>query len=302
MKRFALIGAAGFVAPRHLKAINQTGNKLIAAIDPHDSVGILDSYSPDAAFFTSYERFERHISKLMANDETKLDYISICSPNYLHDTHIRLGLQNGINVICEKPLVLNKRNLDLLDEIKSKSQNEVYTVMQLRNHPNLIALKHSLSKFNIPNQNIIHEVELNYITPRGNWYFNSWKGEIEKSGGIATNIGIHLFDLLIWLFGEVVDYEVELNSQDKMRGSLKLKNANVKWFLSVDINDLPETAIQNNKNSFRSLLMDGNLIEFSDGFTDLHTVVYQNILKGKGLSIDDARPSIELVEKLRNTN
>jgi len=298
MKKFALIGAAGYIAPRHLKAIKQTENILCAACDPHDSVGILDSYFPLTNFFTSFERFERYIAKQNSNPETHLDYLTICSPNYLHDTHIRLGILNGMNVICEKPLVLFSNNLDLLEKNEEQTGKKVNTIMQLRYHPELIKLK---KKLDAGENSKRHSVELKYITPRGSWYHNSWKGDSEKSGGIATNIGIHLFDLLIWLYGEVSGYKILQSEESKMRGTLELKNADVNWFLSIDRNDLPEEALANNKVSFRSLKADGENIEFSDGFTDLHTKVYQEILEGRGLGIKDARPSIELVYKLRNT-
>jgi UDP-N-acetyl-2-amino-2-deoxyglucuronate dehydrogenase len=297
MKKFTLIGAAGYIAPRHLKAIKQTENILCAACDSHDSVGILDSYFPQTDFFTSFERFERYIAKQNSNHETHLDYLTICSPNFLHDTHVRLGLLNGMNVICEKPLVLFPSNLDLLEKIEEQSGKKVNTIMQLRYHPELIKLKNKLDS----NENSKrHSVDLKYITPRGNWYHNSWKGDVEKSGGISTNIGIHLFDLLIWLYGEVSNYKILQSEESKMRGTLELKNADVNWFLSIDRNDLPEEALANNKVSFRSLKADGENIEFSDGFTDLHTKVYQEILEGRGLGIKDAWPSIELVYKLRN--
>lgn len=297
MKRFALIGAAGYVAPRHLKAIKQTGNNLVAAYDPHDSVGILDGFFPKADFFTNYERFERFIHKQNYSTDSKLDYITVCSPNYLHDTHIRLGLQNGCDVICEKPLVLTAKNLDILRKLEVTTGRKVFTIMQLRYHPSLIELKSKLSKAS----GIKFSVVLKYITPRGNWYHNSWKGEESKSGGIATNIGIHLFDLLIWLFGKVNDFEIETSNENKIKGKLNLQNAEVDWFLSIDGSDLPETAVKNNKVSYRSLLIDGEEIEFSDGFTDLHTKVYEEIFDGRGLGIEDARSSIELVEKMRKS-
>jgi UDP-N-acetyl-2-amino-2-deoxyglucuronate dehydrogenase len=297
MKRFALIGAAGYVAPRHLKAIKQTGNNLVAAYDPHDSVGILDSFFPKADFFTNYERFERFIHKQNYSTDSKLDYITVCSPNYLHDTHIRLGLQNGCDVVCEKPLVLTAKNLDILQKLEVTTGKKVFTIMQLRYHPSLIELKSKLNK----TSGIKFSVALKYITPRGNWYHNSWKGEESKSGGIATNIGIHLFDLLIWLFGNVNDYQVEISDENKIKGKLNLQNAEVDWFLSIDGRDLPETAVKNNKVSYRSLLIDGEEIEFSDGFTDLHTKVYEEIFDGRGLGIEDARSSIELVEKMRKS-
>ena len=313
------------MAPRHLKAIQQTGNDLVAAYDPHDSVGIIDSYFPEADFFTNFERFERHIFKQNTNDETRLDYITVCSPNYLHDTHIRLGLQNDCDVICEKPIVLTSKHLDYLETLENEMGNRVYTVMQLRYHPALMELKSKLSNASVStdtqssinsnkhasmHSNIQsnkqethartrHKVELKYITPRGKWYHTSWKGDVEKSGGICTNIGIHLFDLLLWLYGDVQSFEIKHSDENKAAGRLILKEADVEWFLSIDKNDLPEETVLNKKISYRSLISDGEQIEFSDGFTDLHTKVYQEILDGRGLGIKDARPSIELVEKLR---
>lgn len=296
MKNFALCGAAGYIAPRHLKAIKDTGNNLIAALDPHDSVGIMDSYFPNADFFTNYERFERHLEKLSLFGETKVQYVTVCSPNYLHDTHIRLGLNIGADVICEKPLVLNPFNLDLLEKVESQTGKKVFTIMQLRYHTALINLKSKIDS----QAHKSFDVKLKYITPRGKWYHYSWKGDEEKSGGIATNIGIHLFDLLIWLFGNVIKSTLTLKQNDKMAGTLQLDKANVEWFLSIDKNDLPASALNSTKPSFRSLNIDGDEIEFSEGFTDLHTHVYQEIFKGNGLGINDARKSIELVYNIRN--
>lgn len=296
MKNFALCGAAGYIAPRHLKAIKDTGNNLIAALDPHDSVGIMDSYFPNADFFTNYERFERYLEKLSLFGDTKIQYVTVCSPNYLHDTHIRLGLNIGADVICEKPLVLNPFNLDLLEKVESQTGKKVFTIMQLRYHAALIALKSKIDA----QAHKSYDVKLKYITPRGKWYHFSWKGDEEKSGGIATNIGIHLFDLLIWLFGDVIKSNLTLKQNDKMAGTLQLNKANVEWFLSIDKNDLPASALNSTKPSFRSLNIDGDEIEFSEGFTDLHTQVYQEIFKGNGLGINDARKSIELVYNIRN--
>ena len=297
MKNFAICGAAGYIAPRHLKAIKDTGNNLIAALDPHDSVGIMDSYFPNSDFFTNFERFERHLEKLSLFGDTKIDYLTVCSPNFLHDTHIRLGLNIGADVICEKPLVLNPFNLDLLQKVEQQTGKRVYTIMQLRYHSALIDLKSKIDS----EKDKTFEVKLKYITPRGKWYHYSWKGDEEKSGGIATNIGIHLFDLLIWLFGDVIKSELKIKQNDKMAGSLQLKKANVEWFLSIDKNDLPESALNSARPSFRSLSINGNEIEFSEGFTDLHTKVYQEIFNGNGLGIEDARKSIELVYQIRNT-
>jgi UDP-N-acetyl-2-amino-2-deoxyglucuronate dehydrogenase len=299
MKNFALTGVAGYIAPRHLKAIKETGNNLIAALDPHDSVGILDQYFPDAAFFTEFERFDRHIEMLKRKQKDfKLDYLSICSPNNLHDAHIRFALRIGADAICEKPLVLNPWNLDALQSLEKEFNRKIYTVLQLRLHPSLIELKKNLLTKN-QEQRTKNRVILKYITSRGLWYNFSWKGDNQKSGGIATNIGIHLFDLLIWLFGKVEGYELETVQQNKMGGTLQLARADVKWFMSIDKNDLPEEALKNKHSTFRSIQIDGNEIEFTEGFTDLHTEVYKEIIAGRGFGIDDSRPSIELVQKIR---
>ncbi len=297
MKNFAMTGVAGYVATRHLSAIKDTGNRLIAAIDPHDSVGILDRFFPDVSFFTEYERFDRHLEKLKrTNPENKIDYLSVCSPNHLHDAHIRLALRLGANVICEKPLVLNPWNLDSLEELEKESEGNVNTILQLRVHPELVELK---NKLQAERSNKKHDVILTYITSRGPWYNYSWKGIPEKSGGIATNIGIHLFDLMIWLFGNVQRNEIYLSQNNKMSGFIELTNANVKWYLSIDRNDLPTETLKA-KPTFRSIKVDGNEIEFTEGFTDLHTKVYQETLNGKGFGINDARLSIELVYNIRN--
>ncbi|WKZ71036.1 MAG: Gfo/Idh/MocA family oxidoreductase [Melioribacteraceae bacterium] len=297
-KNFALTGIAGYIAPRHLKAIKETGNNLIAAMDPHDSVGILDQYFPETSFFTEFERFDRHLEKLRREEpENKLDYLSICSPNHLHDAHIRLGLRLGADVICEKPLVLNPWNLDILENLQNEFKQKIYTVLQLRVHPALIELK---NKIDADNSDKKKEVVLTYITSRGNWYNFSWKGDVRKSGGVATNIGIHFFDLLMWFFGKPVHSEVHINQDDKMGGFIELPNANVKWFLSIDGNDLPKSAIDAKQRTYRSILIDDNEVEFTQGFTDLHTLIYQNVLNGSGFGIEHARPSIELVHNIRN--
>ncbi|MCZ7604161.1 MAG: Gfo/Idh/MocA family oxidoreductase [Melioribacteraceae bacterium] len=297
-KNFALTGIAGYIAPRHLKAIKETGNNLIAAMDPHDSVGILDQYFPETSFFTEFERFDRHLEKLRREEpENKLDYLSICSPNHLHDAHIRLGLRLGADVICEKPLVLNPWNLDILENLQNEFKQKIYTVLQLRVHPALIELK---NKIDADNSDKKKEVILTYITSRGNWYNFSWKGDVRKSGGVATNIGIHFFDLLMWFFGKPVHSEVHINQDDKMGGFIELPNANVKWFLSIDGNDLPKSAIDAKQRTYRSILIDDNEVEFTQGFTDLHTLIYQNVLNGSGFGIEHARPSIELVHNIRN--
>ncbi|SMP13973.1 UDP-N-acetyl-2-amino-2-deoxyglucuronate dehydrogenase [Desulfurobacterium pacificum] len=299
MKRFALIGAAGYVAPRHMKAIKETGNLLVAAMDRCDSVGIIDTYFPDAAFFTEFERFDRHIDKLRRKGEG-IDYVSICSPNYLHDAHIRFALRNDADAICEKPLVLNPWNLDALKEIEEETGRKVYNILQLRVHPAIVSLKKRVEEESKEKQEK-YKIDLTYITSRGKWYFISWKGNINKSGGVATNIGIHFFDMLMWIFGEVKHYEVHYSEPlKKMAGYIELEKAEVRWFLSVDSKDLPEVAVKKGKRTYRSITVDGNEVEFSGGFTDLHTVVYQEILNGKGFGIEDARPSIELVYRLRN--
>ena len=294
---FALIGAAGFVAPRHMKAILDTNNTLVAAVDPFDSVGVLDSYFPDAHFFTSIERFQRHIEKLRTGpEEERIHYLSICSPNYVHDAHIRMALRSGADAICEKPLVISPWNLDLLTELESETGQRVYTVLQLRLHPALQALKQALDR----RQNRSKaDVVLTYITRRGNWYHISWKGDPEKSGGLAMNIGIHFFDLLLWLFGPVEKTEVHHVTEKNMAGLLELEWARVRWFLSIDEHDLPEQARANGKYAYRSITVDGEEIEFSGGFTDLHTRVYEQTLAGRGFDIETARPSIELVHQIR---
>ncbi len=299
MKRFALIGAAGYIAPRHMKAIKDTGNVLLAALDRCDSVGIIDSYFPEADFFTEFERFDRHIDKLRRKGE-KIDYVSICSPNYLHDAHIRFALRSGADAICEKPLVLNPWNLDALEEIEKESGHKVYNVLQLRVHPSIIELKEKIDE-EYRTRDKKYNIDLTYITSRGKWYFISWKGDIAKSGGVATNIGIHFFDMLMWIFGSVQHSEVHYSEPlRKMAGYIELERAHVRWFLSVDYNDLPEDIKQKGQRTYRSITVDGEEIEFSGGFMDLHTVVYKDILEGGGFGIKEARPSIELVYQIRN--
>jgi len=298
-KNFALIGAGGYVAPKHMKAIKDTGNNLIAALDISDSVGILDSYSFDVAFFTEFERFDRHVEKLRrANRDKRIHYVSICSPNYLHDAHIRFALRIGADAICEKPLVLKPWNLDALLEIEKETGNRIYNVLQLRVHPSIIALKQKVDANNTDGK---AEIDLTYITSRGKWYFYSWKGDIDKSGGIATNIGVHFFDMLMWIFGPVQRQEVHMAKADKMAGYLELEKANVRWYLSADRHDLPDEAKKKGKTTYRSIAVDGEEIEFSGGFTDLHTMVYQDIISGGGYGIEDARPSIELVHRIRES-
>jgi UDP-N-acetyl-2-amino-2-deoxyglucuronate dehydrogenase len=295
MKDFALIGAAGFIAPRHLKAIKETGNKLVAALDKFDSVGIMDSYFPNSSFFVEFERFDRHLEKLHRNGKS-IDYLSICSPNYLHDSHIRFGLRHGAKVICEKPLVLNPWNVEALDQIQKETGNEVYNILQLRLHPDIIALKEKVQKSD-PSK--IFDFDLAYITSRGNWYYTSWKGDIQKSGGIATNIGIHFFDMLIWIFGAVKENVVHIHTHDRAAGYLELERARVRWFLSIDENTLPKAAKEKGNRTYRSITMEGVEIEFSDGFTDLHTKSYEAILCGDGFNLEQSLPSIELAHSIR---
>lgn len=297
-KKFAIIGAGGYIAPRHMKAIRDTGNILVAALDSSDSVGILDSYTYDVAFFTEFERFDRHVEKLRRQgDDKRIQYVSICSPNYLHDAHIRFALRIGADAICEKPLVLNPWNLDALLEVERETGRKVYNILQLRTHPAIIALKEKVAKAKKKEK---YEIDLTYITSRGKWYFTSWKGNHEKSGGVASNIGVHFFDMLMWIFGAVKHHEVHLADERKMAGFLELENANVRWFLSVDRSDIPEEVRAAGKNTFRSITVDGEEFEFSEGFTDLHTVVYKEILAGRGFGMEDARASINLVYELRN--
>jgi UDP-N-acetyl-2-amino-2-deoxyglucuronate dehydrogenase len=301
MKNFAITGVAGFIAPRHLQAIKDTGNNLVAALDVNDSVGILDRYFPNASFFVEFERFERHLEHLKKkNHNEKIDYLSICVPNFLHDAHIRLALRVGANAICEKPLVLNPWNLDVLEELEQESGKRVYNILQLRVHPSLITLKNQIEKEIQINPSRKFNIDLVYITGRGFWYDYSWKGILEKSGGIATNIGIHLYDMLIWLFGEPVHSEVTLFEKRRMRGELELKNAFVKWFLSLEFADLPDGLFENGNTTYRSIKIEDKEIEFTKGFTELHTEVYRRILNGEGFGIKEARPSIELVYKIRN--
>lgn len=295
MKNFAMVGAAGYIAPRHLQAIKDTGNKLLAAMDRFDSVGIMDSFFPHADFFTEFERFDRHIEKLRRTGQM-LDYVSICSPNYLHDSHIRFALRHHADAICEKPLVLNPWNVDALADIEKETSKKVYTILQLRLHPNIIQLKKEVDASPVDK---IFDVDLTYITSRGKWYHHSWKGDEAKSGGIATNIGIHFFDMLLWVFGAKKDVKITSYEADKASGVLELRKARVTWMLSINENDLPAEAKSKGKRTFRSLKMNGNEIEFSDGFTELHTKSYSEILAGRGFGLTDARPSIELAYEIR---
>jgi len=296
---FALIGAAGFVAPRHLKAIKENGQKITAILDPNDSVGIIDSFYPNAAFFIEFERFDRHMEKLRRKeDQDRIHYVSICSPNYLHDAHIRCALRADAHAICEKPLVLNPWNADALHGLEAETGKKVNNILQLRLHPSIIELK---KKFEAQSKSKKHDIELTYITPRGKWYHYSWKGNITKSGGVATNIGIHFFDMLIWIFGKSVSSKLHYYRQDKAAGLLELENARVKWFLSLDSNDLPKIEANYSK-PFRSIKIDNEEIEFSEGFADLHTLSYKEILRGNGFGIEESRPSIEVVYEIRNSS
>lgn len=297
MKNFALIGAAGYIAPRHLKAIQDTHNNLIAALDKFDSVGIMDRYFPKADFFVEFERFDRHIEKLKRNG-IPLDYVSICTPNYLHDAHIRMALRSGADAICEKPLVLNPWNVDALATIEKESGQRINTILQLRLHPSIIALKEKVAREQKKEK---YDIDLTYITSRGNWYDISWKGNESKSGGIATNIGVHFYDMLSWIFGEVQENVVHLREKDKSAGYLEFEKARVRWFLSIDENSLPKKVREKGQRTYRSILIDTEEIEFSSGFTDLHTVSYQGILKGNGFGLQDAKQSVEIVHQIRNT-
>ena len=297
MKKFAIIGVSGYIAPRHLKAIKETDNELLVALDKFDSVGIMDSYFPNANFFTEFERFDRYIEKLKYSGK-KLDYISICTPNYLHDSHIRMALRRGADAICEKPLVLNPWNIDALSLIEKESGNKINTILQLRLLPSLISLKKSIDSSKNDKK---YDVDLTYITSRGNWYHYSWKGDESKSGGIATNIGIHFYDLLGWIFGDVKEVQVHSKSNSKVSGYIEFSKARVRWFLSIDENDLPDSVRKTGQRTHRSIKVDNSEIEFSSGFNDLHTESYKNILSGKGFGLDDARKSIELVHAVRNS-
>ncbi len=296
-KNFTLIGIAGYIAIRHVKAIKETGNDLVAALDRFDSVGFVDAFFPDADFFVEFERFDRHIAKLNRTGR-QIDYVSICSPNYLHDSHIRFALRSGADAICEKPLVLNPWNIDALLDYQEETGKKIYNILQLRHHPSIIALKNKID--NGPSDKI-YDIDLSYITSRGKWYHYSWKGDEHKSGGIATNIGVHFFDMLTWIFGEVKENKVHLLKKDKSAGFLQLEKARVRWFLSIDYNDVPDEIRKKGQRTFRSITVDGDEIEFSGGFTDLHTISYQEILAGRGYGVECARNSIQTVYDIRNT-
>ena len=297
MKNFVLIGAAGYIAPRHMKAIKATGNNLLAAYDPYDGVGIIDSHFPQSHFFTEFERFDRYIEKVKRAG-TNVDYVSICSPNYLHDAHIRYGLRIGADVICEKPVVLNSWNLEALIELEQEYKNKVYTIFQLRHHPAIIELKETIGNGLF---NKTYDIDLKYITSRGNWYFTSWKGDEEKSGGIASNIGVHFFDMLQWIFGPMKEFNVTIKTKDTNAGTLVLQKANVNWYLSINNDNLPQKIKEKGQTTFRNLSIEGKEIEFSKGFTDLHSISYENILKGKGFSLNEAKNSVEIVGAIRNS-
>ncbi|RAZ51769.1 Gfo/Idh/MocA family oxidoreductase [Campylobacter hyointestinalis] len=298
-KNFVLIGVGGYIAPRHMKAIKDTGNNLVAALDKNDSVGIMDSFFPQASFFTEFERFDRFVDKYHRSHDDKIDYVSIATPNYLHDSHIRFALRNNAYAICEKPLVLNPHNIDQLKIIEEESGKKVYNILQLRLHESIIALKEKISKELQEDPNKIYDIDLTYLTSRGKWYFVSWKGDESKSGGVATNIGVHFFDMLSWIFGSVEKNIVHIKNEDVNAGFMKLKNANVRWFLSVNYNYIPEDVKLSGKTTFRSITVNGEEFEFSGGFTELHTRSYEHILSGDGFGLDEARNSINIVSQIR---
>ena len=296
-KNFGIIGVAGYIAVRHLHAIKETGNNLLASLDKFDSVGRIDSYFPESDFFVEFERFDRHFDKLKRTG-TKIDYVSICSPNYLHDSHIRFALRHQAEAICEKPIVLNPWNIDALQEIENETGRKIYTVLQLRLHPKILELRDKIR--NGP-KGKIYDIDMTYVTSRGNWYSISWKGDIQKSGGIATNIGIHFFDMLSWIFGDTRKNIVHLSESHKAAGYLELENARVRWFLSVDYNDIPSALKEKGQRTYRSITVNGEEIEFSEGFTDLHTMTYNEILAGRGFGLKEARQSVETAYTIRNS-
>lgn len=297
MKKFALIGAAGYIAPRHMKAIKDTGNVLLASYDKFDSVGVMDSYFPNADFFVEFERFDRHVEKIKRQGNN-IEYVSICSPNYLHDSHIRFGLRVGADVICEKPLVLNPWNIDALAEMEKEYDKKIFNILQLRLHPSIIELREKV--LNGPADKI-YDIDLAYITSRGNWYYTSWKGDATKSGGIATNIGVHFYDMLTWIFGKVIENVVHVHTHDRAAGFLCLERARVRWFLSINEDTLPDAVKARGGRTYRSLTIEGEEIEFSDGFTELHTNSYKHILEGKGFGLEEARASIQIVYDIRHS-
>ncbi|WP_298749216.1 Gfo/Idh/MocA family oxidoreductase [uncultured Arcobacter sp.] len=300
-KNFGLIGASGYIAPRHMQAIKDTNNELVAALDPYDGIGIMDSYFPKASFFTEFERFDRFIDKYHRENEKRIEYISITTPNYLHDAHIRFALKSGADVICEKPLVLNPHNLEQLKVIEKETGKKVNNILQLRLHPSIIALKQKVLKELKNNPNKVYDIDLTYLTSRGKWYFISWKGDESKSGGIASNIGVHFFDMLCWIFGEVKENILHLKTVDANAGYLILKNARVKWFLSVNYNYIPLKIKEQGQTTFRSIKIDGKEIEFSAGFKDLHTKSYEEILSGNGFGLDESYNSIQIISDIRKS-
>lgn len=300
MKNFAIIGVGGYIAPRHLKAIKETGNNMVCALDKNDSVGIMDSFFPEASFFTEFERFDRHLYKIKDTSD-KVDFISITTPNYLHDAHIRCALRNGANAISEKPLVLNLKNIDQLKKLENETGKKVYNILQLRLHENIIKLKERIEKELKENPNKIYDIDITYLTSRGKWYFISWKGDESKSGGIATNIGVHFFDMITWIFGGVKQNIVHLKKADANAGYLELEHARVRWFLSVNYDYMPNEVKEKAQRTYRSITVNGEEIEFSGGFFDLHTRSYEEILKGNGFGLDEARNSINIVSCVRNS-
>lgn len=295
MTNFAMIGAAGYIAPRHMKAIKDTNNTLVAALDKNDSVGIIDSYFPNADFFTEFERFDRHLEKLKRTG-TQIDYLSVCSPNYLHDAHIRFGLRHDAHVICEKPIVLNPWNIDALLEIEKETGRRIYNILQLRLHPSVVALKEKIDR---DTSGKIHDIDLTYLTSRGNWYYTSWKGDVTKSGGIATNIGVHFFDMLTWIFGEVKQNTVHVHTHDRASGLLELEKGRVRWFLSINYDTIPAEIKEKGMRTYRTISIDGDEFEFSGGFTELHTRSYENILAGNGFGIEECKQAVQIVHDIR---
>lgn len=298
-KNFALIGASGYIAPRHLQAIKDTDNNLLAALDLFDSVGIMDTYFPSTDFFIEPERFDRHLEKLKYDKNIELDYVSICTPNYLHDSHIRLALRRNSDAICEKPLVLNPWNLDALSKMEKETGKRVWNILQLRLHKNILELK---KKVDASPKDKVFDIDLTYLTSRGNWYYTSWKGDVTKSGGIATNIGVHFYDMLSWIFGDIKENIVHLHTHDRASGYLEFDRARVRWFLSINYNVLPEKIKIKGQRTFRSIKIQGEELEFSEGFTGLHTEVYKGIINGEGFGLEDSRKAIEIVHDIRNSN
>ncbi|MBC6400288.1 MAG: Gfo/Idh/MocA family oxidoreductase [Ekhidna sp.] len=299
MKNFTLIGAAGYIAPRHMKAIKDTDNNLIAALDNFDSVGIIDSYFPNADFFVEFERFDRHIEKLRYEKEVYIDYTSICTPNYLHDAHIRMALRRGSDAICEKPMVLNPWNIDKLVQVEKETNKKIWNILQLRVHPSIVELKRKIA--NGP-EDRVYDIDLTYITSRGHWYYTSWKGDVSKSGGIATNIGVHFYDMLAWVFGSVKENTVHVHTHDRISGYLEFEKARVRWFLSINYDLIPDEVKKRGQRTFRSITFSGEELEFSGGFTDLHIKSYEEILNGNGFGIQETRKAIEIVHDIRHAS